>query len=103
MVVTSIAYIDVDEQGVARVVGKRTKVIQIVMDKMANGWNPEEIHEQYSHLTLAEIHAAFAYYYDNRDELDSQIAQSVEQAGAERSEQGEPLAVRRLRDSGKLL
>ena len=102
MVVTSIGYIDVDEHGIARIVGKRTKVIQVVMDKMANGWIPEEIHRQYSHLTLAEIHAAFTYYYDNRDELDRQIELSAKQAEARRLDQTEPDAIRRLRDAGKL-
>jgi uncharacterized protein (DUF433 family) len=103
MVVTSIRHIDVDEHGVARIVGKRTKVIQVVMDKMSNGWVPEDIHKQYSHLTLAEIHAAFAYYYDNQGELDRQIEQSMAQAEANHAGQSEPDAVRKLRDAGKLL
>jgi len=103
MSVTSIRHIDVDEHGVARIVGKRTKVIQVVMDKMANGWTPEEIQNQYSHLSLAEIHAAFAYYYDNQDALDSQIEQSLRQAEVKYAGQSEPDVVRRLRDTGKLL
>lgn len=103
MVVTSIRHIDVDEHGVARIVGKRTRVIQVVMDKMANGWTPEEIQNQYSHLSLAEIHAAFAYYYDNQDALDSQIEQSLRQAEVKYAGQSEPDVVRRLRDTGKLL
>ena len=66
------------------------------MDKMANEWIPEEIHRQYSHLTLAEIHAAFAYYYDNRDELDRQIELSLKQAEAHRMDQSEPDAIRKI-------
>ena len=58
MPTASIEHIEVDEQNVARIVGKRTKVIQIVMDKMANGWDAETIHAQYPYLSLAEIHAA---------------------------------------------
>ena len=60
MTVASIDYLDVDENGIARIVGKQVKVIQIVMDKIANNWAPEEIQAQYPYLSLAEIHSAFA-------------------------------------------
>jgi len=102
MVVTSNKHIDVDPHGVARIVGKRTRVIQVVMDKMANGWTPEEIQKEYSHLSLAEIHAAFAYYYDNQDSLDGQIERSLTQAEAQHARQSESDVVRKLRESGKL-
>ena len=35
---------------------------------------PEEIAAKIEHLTLAQIHAALAYYHANRDEIDSDIA-----------------------------
>src|SRR5437016_4586342 len=43
------------------------------------GWHnmglaPEEIAAKMEHLTLAQIHAALAYYYANCDEIDSDIA-----------------------------
>src|ERR1017187_3178423 len=43
------------------------------------GWHnmglaPEEIAAKMEHLTLAQIHAALAYYHANRDEIDSDIA-----------------------------
>jgi uncharacterized protein (DUF433 family) len=60
MTVASIEHIELDNSGTARIVGQRTKVVQIVMDKMANGWSPEEIQGQYPHLSLAQIHAALA-------------------------------------------
>ncbi len=102
MAVASIEHIDVDDNGIARIVGKRTKVIQIVMDKMANDWNPEQIQAQYSHLSLAEIHAAFAYYYDHQAELDLQIERDVNEAQARSASAGESDIVQKLRDSGKL-
>lgn len=80
MTVSSIDYIDIDENGIARIVGKRVKVIQIVMDKIANNWAPDEIQAQYSYLSLAEIHSAFAFYYDHQDALDAQIKQDLELA-----------------------
>ena len=38
------------------------------------GMTPEEIALEYSHLTLAQIHAALAYYHVNRDEIEADLA-----------------------------
>ena len=38
------------------------------------GLSPEEIAARIEHLTLAQIHAALAYYHANRDEVDADIA-----------------------------
>jgi uncharacterized protein (DUF433 family) len=45
------------------------------------GMTPEEIALEYQHLTLAQVHAALAYYHANRDEIEADIAQE-EQATA---------------------
>jgi uncharacterized protein (DUF433 family) len=45
------------------------------------GLTTEEIAAKIEHLTLAQIHAALAYYHANRDEIDSDIA--AEDAAAE--------------------
>jgi uncharacterized protein (DUF433 family) len=102
MAVVALAHIDVDQNGVARIAGKRTKVIQIVMDKLANGWSPEEIHAHYPHLSLAQIHAAFAYYYDHQAELDAQMEHDLREVEALRARAGESPIVQRLRASGRL-
>ncbi len=54
------------------------------------GLTPEEIAEQYGHLTLAQVHAALAYYHANADEIEADLA--GEEALAERleSESGRP-------------
>ncbi len=45
------------------------------------GLTPEEIAARVEHLTLAQIHAALAYYHANRDEIDCDNAN--EEAAAE--------------------
>jgi uncharacterized protein (DUF433 family) len=37
------------------------------------GMEPERIAAQYGHLSLAQVHAALAYYYANRQEIDTDI------------------------------
>jgi uncharacterized protein (DUF433 family) len=70
----TVSQIEIDEKGVAWIVGANTKVIEVVLDKLAYGWSPEETHFQHPHLSLAQIHAALAYYYEHQEQLDSDIA-----------------------------
>jgi uncharacterized protein (DUF433 family) len=48
------------------------------------GLTPEEIAVQIPHLSLAQVHAALAYYHANRDEMDAELA--AEKAEADRLE-----------------
>jgi uncharacterized protein (DUF433 family) len=48
------------------------------------GYSAEKIADEISHLTLAQVYAALAYYHANRDEIDADIA--AESAEAERLE-----------------
>lgn len=66
-------YVKIDENRVAWIADTRIKVIEIALDKLAHGSSPEEIHFQYSHLSMAQIHSALAYYYDHQEELDTEI------------------------------
>ena len=38
------------------------------------GQSPEEIADQYEHLSLAQVYAALAYYHANQDEIDRELA-----------------------------
>jgi uncharacterized protein (DUF433 family) len=39
------------------------------------GMSPDEIALEYAHLTLAQVHAALAYYHANREEIEADIAE----------------------------
>jgi uncharacterized protein (DUF433 family) len=71
-----------DENGAGWISGANTKVIQVVLDKLAYGWSPEEIHFQHPRLSLAQIHSALAYYYENKNELDAEIKRQSQEAEA---------------------
>jgi uncharacterized protein (DUF433 family) len=57
------------------IAGTRIKVSQIVIYYEKMGYTPDEIIRAHPHLTLAEVHDALSYYYDNIEEIDSQIAE----------------------------
>jgi uncharacterized protein (DUF433 family) len=57
----------------------RVRVAQIVMDYLCHGWSAEEMCRQHPYLRPAEAHAAMAYYYDHREEIEDEISREVEQ------------------------
>jgi len=58
------------KKGSPVIAGTRTKVMDIVIRYEFAGMTPDEIIEQFSHLTLAQIHDALSYYYEHKSELD---------------------------------
>ena len=60
------------------------------------------IHFQHPHLSLGQIHAALAYYYDRKADFDAEIQRSVERVAQLRSEASESPIRKRLRAMGKL-
>jgi uncharacterized protein (DUF433 family) len=102
MVAVMDGHVEVDDQGVARIAGSRIRVIDLVLDRRAYGWSPEEIHEQFPHLSMAQIHAAFAYYYDHQSELDADIERRRVEVERLRAEAGESELAKRLRAEGRL-
>ena len=59
--------------GRARVAGTRVAVADIVASRDANGWTAEEIVREIPVLTLADVHAALAYYYDHTAEIEESV------------------------------
>jgi uncharacterized protein (DUF433 family) len=76
----------------ARIAGHRIRVEDVAIWHEKLGMSPDEIVDHYPTLTLADVHAALAYYWDNREEIERQIAEG-------RAESDE---LRRLIDDGRL-
>jgi uncharacterized protein (DUF433 family) len=98
------AYIHLDGKGVAWIDDTNTKVIEVVLDKLAHEWSPEEIYFQHPHLSLAQIHAALSYYYDYQEDIDAEIErrfQEVEAMAAQARAEYSP-ARKRLQKAGLL-
>jgi len=75
-----VTQIELDDRGVAWIAGTRVKVAEVVLDKIAYGSSPEEIHFQHPHLSMAQIHGALTYYYENQDKVDEQIRRGLEES-----------------------
>src|SRR5436309_9146672 len=83
--------IEIDDQGVAWIAGANTKVVEVVLDKLAYGWSPEEMHRQHPHLSMAQIHAALSYYYEHQNEVDADIERRDRYVEELRAQQKNPL------------
>lgn len=96
-------HIRLDDRGVAWIDDSNFKVIQIALDHMAHGLSPDEIcAEHYNRLSLAQVHAALAYYFDHQAEFDAEIARQVQEYEQLRAAAVDSPGRRRLRTLGKL-
>lgn len=57
--------------GKACIAGRRIRVVDIVALHERRGYSPDEIVEMFREITLSDIHAALAYYFDNRAEIEA--------------------------------
>jgi uncharacterized protein (DUF433 family) len=100
MIATTIAHIHLDDDGAAWIDDTNIKVIEVVVDKLAHQSSPEEMHFQFPHLSLAQIHAALCYYYDHQSEFDAQIARQLEHVEQFLAARGESSLLARLSKRG---
>lgn len=59
--------------GRPRIDGHRIRVQDVAIEHEWQAMSPEEICHQHPGLTLGDVHAALAYYYDHRDEILAEI------------------------------
>jgi uncharacterized protein (DUF433 family) len=74
--------VEIDERGVAYVLGTTTRVVEVALDAVIGGRTPHEIHEAYPYLSLPQIHAAIGYYHEHQEECDRQIESARAKADA---------------------
>lgn len=95
IVETGYEHIILDEKKVPIIAGTRMKVIELILDKIAYGWSPEELQYQHPHLTLGQIYSALAYYSDHQEKFDQEIETQLKQLDQMKKEaKPSPLIVR---------
>jgi len=62
------------------IAGTRFPIRSVVQYVLHYGLTPEELVGRFSHLSLAQVYDALAYYYDNREEIEKDIAENTEEA-----------------------
>jgi uncharacterized protein (DUF433 family) len=69
----------------ACIVGSRISVQDVYVWHELMGKTPDQIVSEYPFLSLAQVHAALAYFYDHADEIRRQVRAGREEAEAIRA------------------
>lgn len=67
--------------GKACVAGTRVRVMDVVIWHERLGWSADQIVSEIPNLTLSDVYAALAYYFDHREEIEEDIRLNDEIAG----------------------
>ncbi len=89
-------HIRLDKSGVAWIDDTNVKVVEVIVDHLAYGHSPEEVHLQHPHLSLAQVHSAFAYYFDHAEKLDPEIERRRRKMETLRAKAGEQPSRKKL-------
>ena len=97
---TQYEHIILNEDQVPIIAGTTMKVVELVLDHLAYGWSPEELHFQHSYLTMGQVHSALAYYWDHRTEFDSDIERRLQLVDQIEQSTSPPSLIERLKTKG---
>lgn len=75
--------------GQPRIAGTRIKVKHVYVWVERMGMTPAQVVAEYPHLTMAQVHAALAYYWSHSDEIQQDI-ENEEKLVAELKEKAGP-------------
>jgi uncharacterized protein (DUF433 family) len=59
----------------AVIAGHRIRVQDVVIWLEKQGMSPDEIVYHFPNISLADVHAALAYYWDHRDDIEQSIVE----------------------------
>ena len=99
---TPYPHIVLTEEDVPVIEGTTMKVIEVVLAQSSYGWTAEEIQINHRYLTMGQIYAALAYYWDNRQALDSDIERREDNIRQQEQVAGESAFAARMRTQGLL-
>ncbi len=74
--------------GQPRIAGTRIKVKHIYTWVECMGMTPVQVVAEYPHLTMAQVHAALAYYWSHPDEIHQDIADEEKRVAELRAKAG---------------
>ena len=99
---TRYEHVVLNDQLVPIIAGTSMKVRELVAERQAWGWSPEELLVNHPGLSLGQIFSALAYYADHQAEIDGAIEEDIQLADRlHRDAEPSPLVVR-LRQQGLL-
>ena len=87
-----------DSKGTLWIDDSGYRVLDLAAEHLAHGWNAEILQENHPDLSLAQIHAALAWFYDHEEEMRREMHHREAGAAKLLSEMEESPLQRRLRE-----
>jgi uncharacterized protein (DUF433 family) len=81
----------------ARIKGHRIRVQDVVVSHEKLGLSAAEIVEEWPTISLADVYAALAYYWDNRDQIEAKMAEDDAYVEEMKRKQGSSLLEQKLK------
>jgi uncharacterized protein (DUF433 family) len=97
---TEYKHIQLDKRNIPIIAGTTMKVVELITSVKAYDWSPKELHDNYPHLTMSQIHSALAYYWDHKEEIDADMERREQYAERLQKEAGESPLSKKLRAQG---
>jgi uncharacterized protein (DUF433 family) len=92
-----LTHIHRDPHGTSWIDDTGVKVIQVAQAHIGHGWSADTIQENHPALTLGQIHAALAWFFDHQDEMEKEMATRESSARHTLASLGDSPLQRRLR------
>ena len=92
-------HIVLDGHGTPIIVGTSMKVKELIAERFAWGWSPEELLVNHPGLTLGQIFSALAYYADHQGEIDRALEEDLQFVDQMRRQDGPSPLTLRLRNA----
>lgn len=94
---THLPHLTCDSAGVIWIDDSGYRVVDLVREHLAHGWNAEILQENHPDLSLAQIHAALAWYYDHEEEMHADMLRRETEGDSFFSDVPESPLLKRLR------
>jgi uncharacterized protein (DUF433 family) len=99
---TDHKYIHIAESGTPFITGSTMKLVELITSVRAYGWSPEQLKDNYPHLSMSQIYSAMAYYWDHKPEVDAEVNRLDQWSAQMRQASGESNISQKLREQGLL-
>lgn len=96
---TRYEHVVLDAHGTPIIADTSMKVRELIAERFAWGWSPEELLVNHPHLRLGQIFSALAYYADHQAEIDRTLEEDLQFVDQMRRQNGPSSLMLRLRNA----
>jgi uncharacterized protein (DUF433 family) len=97
---TEYKHIQLNENNIPVIADTTMKVVELITSVKAYQWTPEQLHENYPHISMSKIYAALSYYWDHQAEIEADRERRYQLVEKLRRENVKSPISKKLKDQG---